>query len=465
MGRIINDHLKDPTERQKREVKKPCNDVMRVLLCKGVDGDVLQRYEDDFKEQIKFNHASLIGVIDPTGLIPSGKVFIPGMGNKTPSRVFVTRNPCTEGKDGIVAEVASSRDFPDDVVEFFDSLGFGALVFPLGDELPTKINNGDLDGDPYFCMWDEEVLRGINLDSDDDRCEGKVLTDDDVVGYELIYKIDGIDRAVKVVHKLKEDPDTYLVETDDKKGPQTHRELTRDQIFAGRHVLTEVVGHRYKGKGKSKDFEFGCKWSSGGETWESSKSIRKLYPVSPEPLSEYAQSKGLLSDGLLPTNFCKWVKKGLGEGDMTKITDHKTVHGNIEVLCHYSNGNEEWVPMDEAKEDCKIFLGAYAKDKNLFGQPGWEKMQGYWLSEVHDVMCKQMRSNEINSFVSTLYKKWTQAFDINDVGRYHWETTTWGSAYKQSLELDKHGGLIRLPLLMYRKLTPKQQKYADTVSS
>jgi len=357
-------------------------------------------------------------------------------------------------------------DFPDDAVEFFASLGFGALVFPLGDELPTKINNGDLDGDPYFCMWDEEVLRGINLDSDDDGCEGKVLTDDDVVGTELRYKIGEIDRGLKVVHKLQEHPDTYLVETDDTKKPKTQLELTREQIFEGKDILMEVVGHRSKGKVKSKDIEFSCKWLHGGEIWQSSKYFQKNYSYSPETLSEYARSEGLLSNEFLRTNFCKWVKKGLGEADMTNITDHKTLHnGNIEVLCCYSDGDEEWVPMDEAKEDCKVFLGAYAKDKNLFGQPGWEKMDGYWLSEVHDVMCKQMRSNEINSFVSKLYGKWTQAFDDSNVGMYHWETKTWGSAYKQSLELDKHGGLIRLPLLLYRKLSRSQQKYADTESS
>ena len=39
----------------------------------------------------RINHANLVGVIDPTGEIPSGKVFIPRMGRSTPSRVFLTR--------------------------------------------------------------------------------------------------------------------------------------------------------------------------------------------------------------------------------------------------------------------------------------------------------------------------------------------------------------------------------------
>ena len=200
-----------------------------------------------------------------------------------------------------------------------------------------------------------------------------------------------------------------------------------------------------------------------GKRWESSKSIRKNHSCAPQVLAEYAQSNGLFKSGLLRTNFCKWLKLSLGETDIVKISKHKKVGGKIEVCCHYCDGDEEWIPIDEAKEDCKLFLGAYAKENNLLGKPGWEKMKVYWLKEVHDVMCEQMRSNEIDSLVSTLYGKWVKAFDY--IGPKHWETKEWGSAFKQSLEIEKHGSRLRLPLLLYRQLSPKQRKYVDAMSS
>ena len=60
----------------------------------------------------------------------------------------------------------------------FDSHQFGALVFALGDELPTKTTDRDLDGDTYFCIWDEEVIGGITVNDDIDENELEVMSDD-----------------------------------------------------------------------------------------------------------------------------------------------------------------------------------------------------------------------------------------------------------------------------------------------
>merc|ERR1711957_385694 len=139
-------------------------------------------------------------------------------------------------------------------------------------------------------------------------------------------------------------------------------------------------------------------------------------------------------------------------------TNHRTEHGKIEVCCLYDDGDEEWVPLKEAKEDSKMFLGAYAREKNLFGEPGWKKMDNYWLDEVHDVMCKQMRENEISQLRQTLYRKFTGAFD--NVGAHHQETITWGRAYKHSNEIGKHGGKITLPYYLFRTMSKKQKRWS-----
>ena len=137
--------------------------------------------------------------------------------------------------------------------------------------------------------------------------------------------------------------------------------------------------------------------------------------------------------------------------------------GEIKVWCHYIDGDGGWVPIEEAKEDCKIFLGAYAKEKNLFGQPGWGKTDGYWLEEVHDVMCKQKRSNEISRLTCQLYGKFRKAFDDGNFGVNNQETIIWGRAFKQSLDIERHGGVLKLPLHLYRKISPNLQKYVELV--
>ena len=44
---------------------------------------------EDFDKQGRLNHSNFVCVIDPTGEIPSGHVFLPKMGCCTPSRVFL----------------------------------------------------------------------------------------------------------------------------------------------------------------------------------------------------------------------------------------------------------------------------------------------------------------------------------------------------------------------------------------
>ena len=62
--------------------------------------------------------------------------------------------PGTEGKDGIVVK-ASRRNMSGFLFEFRNGFCFGTVEFALGKvPLPTKINDGDLDGDLYHGIWE-----------------------------------------------------------------------------------------------------------------------------------------------------------------------------------------------------------------------------------------------------------------------------------------------------------------------
>lgn len=136
----------------------------------------------------RYNHTSLIGVADPTGKIPRNSVFISGMGGLVKSQIFLTRFPCTESKDGIVVNVANKRTIKDEkAFKFLSLLPFGMVVFPLGENpLPPQINDGDLDGDLYFALWDDEILRSISPNEAPVEIETLM---DSLINTEFLYDI------------------------------------------------------------------------------------------------------------------------------------------------------------------------------------------------------------------------------------------------------------------------------------
>jgi len=457
-GRLFDPNEKDPTEKQLKELNPICDDTQRVLRCKGVDGDVIQRYMEDFKQLTRIKHANLIGICDPTGNIPSGHVFITGIGDYHPSKVFVTRNPCTEGKDGVIVEVASQRNMSEKALQSLSKLGFGAIVFPLGDDpLPPKINDGDLDGDAYDVIWDEELLEGISTIGDNDESLGEVLSDDVTRdGMTFPHVIEGKGKKnFEVIQKIQENPDRYVAATFCNEGRiKAQIEVTREQIFEGTAYLSKVVGHRSVGKGRKSVVEFKCQWDHCCESkWESENDIRKRHlNIAPDVLVEYAQAEGLLDNSILPERLCKWLELYVkNDADIEKIVNHKTdVHGEIVVLCKWSDGTKTWKLLNDQKEDCKIEIGAYAKENNLFNEPGWEGTEGFWLEEVQDLMCKQPRARDIKLLMEKCHARHVEAF--KEFGGHHHDTIIWGRARKKATEMEKHDVRLKLPRHLYYKL-------------
>ena len=171
--------------------------------------------------------------------------------------------------------------------------------------------------------------------------------------------------------------------------------------------------------------------------------------------------KRLLETDILPENFSKWLSDHMDEEDVSDIISHKCdKNGKIKVLCRFGDGDEQWQTMEEAKEGCNLFLGAYAKKNELYGQPGWKGVDSFWLKEVQNLMCKGNRSREISNLVSQLCAQYEHARD--ELGIDHDDTEVWGDAWKQSLEIEKHGRVIKLPLHLYNKLPQSCQKLVDS---
>jgi RNA dependent RNA polymerase len=180
IGRNFNGTLK--AHKTFESVIKPLKEmVLELWSSLGVSEKVLVRYERQSRKAGGHNHAWVVGTADPTGRLPPDRVFIPGMGNKQPKRIFVTRAPCLRHDDGRLLRTVtnqprgmSRRDW-----EFLHSLPFGSIIFsrPRAGKMsmPERIAQSDLDGDLYLICWDDEVLSEMidtekmpDLDREDD---------------------------------------------------------------------------------------------------------------------------------------------------------------------------------------------------------------------------------------------------------------------------------------------------------
>lgn len=448
-----NDSRHPPTENQMKELKPLQYMANTVLVAKGCPRETI----DEYVGENMLEHATLVGVCDPTGCIPEGHVFLTGFGRELPHEVFVTVTPSGEASDGIVVPVADATNLPAHAKFFLENLSFGAIVFALGDEetlIPPKMDDGDLDGDLYVVLWHGGIISMLQDTVESSPFEG--LPPDDVVGIEFQTECDGFLYDAIVVEKL--DEDLYLVETGEKM--KTKVEMTKEQIYKGTLLLSKVTGHRLGENSRPTEFQF--EWTGGKQEWVTLRNVREMFPDSSGPpmvLLEYAQKNELLKDG--GPKDCKWLKKFLGPSELVKITNHRVNRKGIQLLCLYDDGDSSWEPMKDVKKDGKLQLAEYARDNNLFKMKGWKKTRDYWLKAVQDFYCNENIANEVTNLKSHLHGKFRASNE--EYGPNDDRTRIWVRAYKEALKIEKHGGKVKLPLAYYREVKQSLKHLVDIV--
>lgn len=161
---------------KKKETLNPS--IKKIWMELGVEKDDIDKYMRDCKADIRnVYHAAVMGVVDPTGVLPEKHVFITGMtkdddGNRvqfgvTNPDVFVARYPCLVERDTSKLNVVSNK--PARMLkkdwEMLCSLPFGQIIFSIPKSkdkvsLPQMLG-GDLDGDLYFICWNKHLLDQI----------------------------------------------------------------------------------------------------------------------------------------------------------------------------------------------------------------------------------------------------------------------------------------------------------------
>ena len=301
-----------------------------------------------------------------------------------------------------------------------------------------------------MAIWDDNILNAIK----NNDCVEPGNVDDDLVGTFFKYELNGKLYNSEVVKKLN--ADNYMVHTG--KGMKTAITLKASQICDDSYFISEVINHKIN----KNDVEFCCKWNEGEQVWLSTSKIKEYYVGGPTALWDYAREHKLLTSSILTKKFVEWLRKDQDDAILDEIIDHRasSTNGKIEVQCRYDDGDEIWLPLNEAIKDSKIFLGAYAYKKRLLGEPIWKQMKRFWLDEAQDLMCKHQRKKKLKSLVSYLHDMYDKSFNDQSMGCNHDASIIYGRAWKKSLEIEKHGNVIVLPYYYYRRVPSELKAFA-----
>lgn len=452
IGRKMNPFEKDPTEKQwKRLTEKDSTGMFDNF---DIPSEVKESYKQEGPE-----HASLVGVTDPTNKIPKGMIFLASFGF-APKEIFITRSPNTDLQDCRILPVLAKRPtkMPKKDWDMLRMLPFGIVVFSNkkdkeGKTLPETIADGDLDGDLYQVCWNDQVVRSVKQSLGGKNSKEIKHLDDDLVGLEFIEKNNGKDQEFLIEKKI--DTDTYRVRIGNDNVQDLSREEIERLIKDKEHVET-IVSHRQNGNAVEVEVE----WSNGHRSYMIvDQRFRKEQQIN---LVNYAIDNDLQSE----KNWA-WVKKFCRETRLVKVVSHRHKKGKkLEAELMYENGETEWDTIENIKKDPEelSFLKVYAKRKGLQRTKGFiticrDQRKGSWFNLVQNKASnieQLYNSEKLIQRLGRVYKDFRKNHGVGDS-----TTKAFGSAWKQSIDIQKHGGKVKLPIHLRQHLSPNLFDYVD----
>mmetsp|Transcript_5833 Transcript_5833/g.7167 ORF Transcript_5833/g.7167 Transcript_5833/m.7167 type:complete len:1037 (-) Transcript_5833:125-3235(-) len=466
MGRQLDPREKEPppsSEDGKKDLAKSLREGKmghNFFLNLGVPAEILSTYVSNCKQWKNVNHAYCVGVADPTNALPEGTVFMTGFGvDCNDHNIFITRFPCTDKGDGQFSRAICSK--PEQMNkndwEMLCSIHFGVLIFatpkdPGVKSIPETIADGDLDGDHYLICWDQDILSSIETASVDENTT-TTLKNDPIVGITYQKKINGILINAKVVEA--EDGGKYSVEIAGKQVSMTHAD-----IMDGRGLVKNIINHRRKEHG----WQVEILWDNGVNEWQAVDTYLKK--ELPDLLTEYAINHGLQNE-----RGWNWVNKHIQYAEVSKIIGHCYRGKSMELEELYDDGTIDQVLMSRARlvydQREKDILFEYAQDKNLLNTQGflWLKKNSKqkaenWFENVQNSMGDLNRLNDYNKLTTQLHTALKNIRNSRNIGND--DIVELGRSYKQSLDIQKHGGKVKIPLHLRNEIKEKKlHKYLD----
>lgn len=165
IGRLIDPSSKaPPLSFMKKPRKRVSDDIVQLWRTLKVPKDACELYVKKSASAKHLEHASLVGVADPTNSLPAGHIFVTGMKHLSPESLFVTRFPCNHPKDGRLLPNVTTKpvSMSETNWNWLNELPFGAIIFSDAEQgrkpLPELVAEGDLDGDLYFVCWNQDII-------------------------------------------------------------------------------------------------------------------------------------------------------------------------------------------------------------------------------------------------------------------------------------------------------------------
>ena len=429
MERAINPKsTRPPTKTAENDLHGIDNMMRRLLLGCGASAETLDGYNETCKSFQGRKHAYLTGVCDVTdGSLPPGTVFLSGWGvGEVDRTVFVTRSPCTERLDAAVLKVISQQpdEMPDDHWQHLCNLPFGSIMFASPKDvdeisLPESINNSDLDGDRFFCLWDPTLLSeleleiGIGVQTDDGNGNG------------------GSNANVDTEERIPEENETTTGAEDGQESDESGS-IWKD--------VTDVVGNRGKGRNAQVEIQY----DGGKRNWVDRNLVMDQMP---DLLADYA-----LRENLLEEKGWGWARQYIRDAEIIEVKSHrfqgarkKTLQ--VEVL-YDGDPNTTWINARSVDVD---ILAKYVEREGIslqrqewrFLQNSIEKQKKHWLKTVQARVRNIKHLSDHNRFVTKLHGlhgKYAKEKGISDA-----DSISLGRAYKSALDVCKHGGRVSLP--------------------
>ena len=439
MERAINPQsTRSPTKTAEKDLRGIDNMMRRLLLGCGASADTLDEYNEACQSFQGRKHAYLTGVCDVTnGGLPPGTVFLSGWGvGEVERTVFITRSPCTERLDAAVLKVVSQQpdEMSDEHWQNLCSLPFGSVMFasPSGADampsLPESINNSDLDGDRFFCLWEPTLLSEVELE-----IGIGVQTDDG--------NDDGGSNALDAVEGVPEENETTIDADDGEEGDES------DSILKD---VMDVVGHRGKGRNAQVEVEH----DGGKRKWVDRNLVRDQME---DLLADYALRKNLLDE-----KGWKWARQYIHDAEIVEIKSHRFQGARkkcqVEVL-YDGDPNTTWV--DARSVDVDILANYVESEGISLQRQEWQflaksiqKEKKQWLKTVQARIRDIKHLSDHNRFVAKLHGlhgKYAKEKGISDA-----DSISLGRAYKSALDVCKHGGRVSLPRHLREEVAGKK---------
>ena len=471
MDRKINPNVSsEPTKSSKKT--KLGDGASNVLSSLGVSDETLIQYRADscIDWQMR-NHSYCVGVCDPTDALPPGSVFVTGLGvgsNVSNQYVFVTRDPCTEPRDGQVLKriVVRPCGMSQEKWNELCSWHFGVIIFAKPDPedvpIPEIIANGDLDGDLYLVLWDSQILAEVDerLSLEEPGDQAQNASDDKNIGTSVTFKgkkytVEGIEGESYI---LKGVLDSFF--------EQDTIAMQKKQ-FAGLFTdIKKVLGHRNLHPKKDPSWiELECENESGKKFWGIYLQMQ-IQNGAPQAVNDYAKNKELLDQPVW-----KELKKiGLIDlNEISKIIGHRAIKNEKKAVFHlvHHNGDEEWCKVSDLKAsasngtfDTGAIIAKYCEDTKLLHQKGFEwvkkiqkNSETVWFDKAQELLSDRNRRHGedlLRKKLHTLFGKLRASKGVTNP-----DTMAIGRAYKLSNDIMKHGGKVNVPWKLRNFIGPE----------